>query len=97
MHIKVVSIYNSSLFVIFRYADSPLPSDLHGQASVAFGDSFLLAGGECVAKCRAAKYLEEILEWLPEEETFVTRDERLETGRNFFGAVMVDDTIVDCT
>ena len=44
----------------------------------------------------AEYYSKDILEWLPEEETFEKRDERLETGRYRHGAVMVEDTIVDC-
>ena len=79
-----------------RYATSTLPTDLYGQASVTYGDSFLIVGGRCRELCDPHVTTQDILEWLPEEETFVRRDERLEPGRYVHAAVMVEDNIVDC-
>ena len=79
-----------------RYAASALPTDLQGSASVISGDSFLLVGGKCAVKCDPDIYSPDILEWVPEDETFVKRKEQLETGRMYHGAVMVGDAIVNC-
>ena len=70
--------------------------DLYGQASFEFGDSFLIVGGRRSELSDPHENTQDILEWLPEEETFVKRDERLKTSRYLHAAVMVEDDIVDC-
>ena len=56
-------------------------------ASVKFGHTFLLVDG--IGN-------QDILEYLPDEEMFVKRQEVLETGRYAAGAVLVQDEVVDC-
>ena len=76
-----------------RYAPTPLPYDLYAPASVPFRNTLLLVGGYSF---REGTHPHTILEFDAETETWVTREETLEVGREFGGAALVKDDVVDC-
>ena len=78
-----------------RYATSQLPTDLKNTAPVPFGDSFLIAGGQC-NQCSPVSYSKDILKYEPDTETWTMRPEKMATGRSWFGAVLVGHDIVVC-
>ena len=91
---RAVGFYSSPSFS--RYANSDLPTDLHGMGSVPYGDTLLLVGGRCVSSCDPDLFSRNILEYEPDSETWLKREEETAMGRYWFGAVLVEDSIVDC-
>ena len=66
-------------------------------ASVPYGHTFLIVGGECVDVCdTATQYSDEILQYDPETEGWLLRDEKMAVGKKRFGAVLAEDRVVDC-
>ena len=64
--------------------------------SVPYGDTLLLVGGRCLSACNPDVNSRGILEYDPDSETWLKREEDMAIGRSVFGAVLVDDSIVDC-
>ena len=91
---RAVGFYSSPSFS--RYANSDLPTDLYGMGSVPYGDTFLLVGGSCMSACDPNLNSRDILEYEPDSETWLKREEEMAMGRLLFDAVLVEDSIVDC-
>ena len=85
---------NPYYFIISRYANSPLPTDLNGMASVPYGNTFLLVGGECMDQCDPAVIKDEILHFDPDTETWLIREEKMTLEKKRFGVLMVEDRII---
>ena len=80
----------------FRNAQEALPTDLYRPASVPYRKTLLLVGGECFSACQPHSASDEILEYEPDSESWITREEKMTTGRYTFGAALVEDIIVNC-
>ena len=80
--------------ISFRYAKSNLPYSLRYPASVPFGHSLLLVGG--LSADLGDVYTDTVLEFDVASEGWITRKEKLKTGKILFGAALVEDSIADC-
>ena len=49
-----------------------------------------------MSACEPDVYSRDILEYDPDSETWLKREEEMAMGRQLFGAVLVEDSIVDC-
>ena len=67
-----------------------LPRKCAYGVSVPFEDTFLVVGGY------SSVSLDQILQFDQETETWITRTEKLATGRHYFAAFMVPDNAVKC-
>ena len=79
------------VFILFRYAQSTLPYQLQGAASVQFGNTLLLVAGN-----GNGTLTDTVLEFDLDTETFIARTERLNYSRAFAGAVLVDQNLINC-
>ena len=91
LHFHLISILHYC-----RIADTGLPTDLFGMASVPYGDSFLIVGGRCSVQCDPDANSKEIQQYDPDTETWIKRDEKMKSGTQYFAAVLVEDPIVVC-
>ena len=73
-----------------------LPIDLYGQASVDYGDTFLMVGGRCSTQCTPDGERDEILEFDPDKEEWIVRSEKMAVQRRFQAALLVGDNVVEC-
>ena len=71
-----------------------LPLDVQYTASVPYGDSMLIVGGYDKT---TNNYLNSIFEYDLVTETFVNRTETLSNQRQKLAAIVVEDSIVDCS
>ena len=60
-------------------------------ASVPYGDSFLLVGG-----LDSDGYTNKILEYAPDSESWITREETIPRNQTSMAVALVEDRIVDC-
>ena len=76
-----------------RLANANLPAGMNQMSSVQMGGTFLLVGGNAIKNAATSA----ILEYVPDAETWRTREETLKEGKNRLGATLVADTVVNCT
>ena len=88
----IASITTASCFLFIYRSGNPIPNDLDRMASVSHGKAFILLGGVSSGSLSLA-----LLEFDPDTENWIIRSEQLATGRNLLGAVLVDQSIVNCS
>ena len=97
-NITTTEIYNFASNT-WRYGPS-LPHHITGPASVQFGDSFLVVGGENYIEIAPqdwdAVILDTIYQYDTKTEEFVLRDESMSVKAYAMGAVMVTEDVVNC-
>ena len=77
----------------WRFSTS-LPSDLRLGQVIPFGNTFLIFGGRQGSDSTYST--DEILEFQPDTETWIVREERMSTPRSGFYAVYVNKSGYDC-
>ena len=78
---------------IFRYGTALTASYLELPSSVQWGDTFLIFGGITPN----AIFMTEVLEFDASIEAFTVRSETIDVGRTAGAAVLVDNSILDCS
>ena len=78
---------------LWRFSTS-LPSDLRLGQVIPFGNTFLIFGGRQGSDSTYST--DEILEFQPDTETWIVREERMSTPRSGFYAVYVNKSGYDC-
>ena len=75
-------------------AEAVLPTRLCFGNVVPFGDTFLIVGGD--TQMGNERYTEEILQFDPDSESWIVRDERMTIGRYLHFTVWVDASDYNC-
>ena len=79
---------------LWRMGETALPTRLCLGIVVPYEDSFLIVGGD--QQLGTERYTDEILQFIPDTESWLLRDERLSIGRYEHYAALVDGSDFNC-
>ena len=86
---RYVQVYHVSTQGPWRLSSHSLPYPIAGAAVVPFGDTFLIVGGAPDGSLETSHA--SILEFEPDSETWIEREETLALARRDMFAVMIED------